>query len=45
MEFDDDSAYQFYNNHPDHQAFVEDRWISEVINFQEIDYISYYIKT
>ncbi len=44
MEFDDDIGYQFYNNHPDHQAFVKDRWISEVNNFQEIDYIPYSIK-
>jgi hypothetical protein len=38
MEFADASAYQAYNEHPDHQAFVRDRWEAEVEEFLEIDY-------
>jgi hypothetical protein len=38
MEFDDQSAYQAYNEHPDHVAFVRDRWTKEVADFMEIDY-------
>lgn len=38
MEFADASAYQHYNQHPDHVAFVQDRWIPEVAEFMEIDY-------
>ena len=39
MEFDSQEHYEFYNEHPDHQAFVQDRWIPEVTNFMEIDYV------
>ena len=39
MEFDDDAAYQGYNNHPAHAAFVRDRWVPEVTAFMEIDYV------
>jgi hypothetical protein len=38
MEFADQAAYSSYNDHPDHVAFVRDRWISEVEAFLEIDY-------
>ena len=38
MEFADQSAYSAYNDHPDHVAFVRDRWIPEVMRFLEIDY-------
>jgi heme-degrading monooxygenase HmoA len=38
MEFADKDAYDAYNGHPDHVAFVEDRWIPEVDEFLEIDY-------
>ena len=38
MEFQDQSAYDAYNQHPDHLAFVADRWIPEVKEFLEIDY-------
>ena len=38
MEFADDAAYQAYNDHPDHVAFVQGRWIPEVSEFLEIDY-------
>ena len=38
MEFADQAAYDGYNTHPDHVAFVRDRWIPEVEDFLEIDY-------
>ncbi len=37
MEFDDQSAYSAYNEHPLHVAFVRDRWIPEVEAFLEVD--------
>ena len=37
MEFADQSAYTAYNEHPDHVAFVADRWDAEVTSFLEID--------
>ena len=40
MEFVDDSAYQAYNEHPQHVSFVADRWDSEVTAFLEIDTVS-----
>ncbi len=40
MEFADRDAYEGYNNHPDHVAFVRDRWVPEVAQFQEIDYVA-----
>lgn len=38
MEFADQAAYDAYNLHPDHVAFVRDRWTPEVEAFLEIDY-------
>lgn len=38
MEFADAAAYQGYNDHPVHVAFVRDRWVPEVERFLEIDY-------
>jgi len=38
MEFADEAAYAFYSNHPDHTAFVQQRWIPEVVEFMELDY-------
>ena len=38
MEFADQAAYDLYNRHPVHVAFVEGRWIPEVAEFLEIDY-------
>ena len=40
MEFADQAAYAAYNDHPDHVAFVRDRWIPEVAKFLEIDYVA-----
>ncbi len=37
MEFADQAAYDAYNEHPEHQRFVEKRWKTEVERFQEID--------
>jgi hypothetical protein len=38
MEFADSAAYEGYNKHPKHVAFVRDRWDREVERFLEIDY-------
>lgn len=38
MEFADPSAHEAYNEHPVHAAFVADRWVPEVADFQEIDF-------
>ena len=38
MEFADQAAYAFYNDHPQHVAFVRDRWVPDVAAFMEIDY-------
>lgn len=37
MEFADRAAYEAYDGHPDHVAFVEGRWMPEVAAFLEID--------
>jgi hypothetical protein len=39
MEFADITAYALYSGHPDHEAFVQQRWIPEVAEFMEIDYV------
>ena len=38
MEFADQAAYDGYNVHPVHTAFVTERWVPEVAEFLEIDY-------
>lgn len=38
MEFANQAAYEAYNVHPDHVAFVRDRWVPEVADFLETDY-------
>jgi len=40
MEFADRSAYERYNEHPDHVRFVQERWLSEVSDFLELDYMA-----
>jgi hypothetical protein len=40
MEFASRAAYDAYNGHPDHVAFVEDRWDAEVTDFMEIDFVA-----
>ena len=41
MVFAGQSEYTAYNNHPDHVAFVENRWKKEVSRFLEIDFKSH----
>lgn len=38
MEFANAEAYRAYNEHPEHARFVQQRWLSEVAEFLEIDY-------
>lgn len=38
MEFDTMEAYEEYNQHPDHLAFVETFWVKYVEDFLVIDY-------
>ena len=38
MVFAGQSEYTTYNDHPDHVAFVENRWNNEVSRFLEIDF-------
>jgi len=38
MAFADQAAYDHYNQHPLHVAFVQERWIPEVAEFLETDY-------
>ncbi len=37
MNFADQAAYDGYNNHPAHLAFVQGRWLPEVAEFMEHD--------
>jgi heme-degrading monooxygenase HmoA len=39
MHFAGEDAFQAYNNHPIHVAFVRDRWDTEVSSFQELDFV------
>ena len=39
MEFANQTDYDAYNAHPLHSAFVEERWLTEVERFLEIDYV------
>ncbi|AOZ92537.1 Dabb family protein [Paenibacillus crassostreae] len=41
MIFANQIAYDTYNNHPVHQNYVATRWLKEVSQFQEIDFINY----
>jgi len=38
MVFDSMEDYNTYNMHPNHVAFVEERWMKEVEKFLEIDF-------
>ncbi len=38
MEFADQAAYDAYDAHPDHQGFVQGRWVPEVVEFLEADF-------
>ncbi|UFH51940.1 Dabb family protein [Spirosoma sp. KNUC1025] len=39
MVFVNQAVYDQYNQHPLHQAFIEQHWLTEVIDFMEIDYL------
>ena len=39
MNFADRKAYDDYSEHPDHVHFVQNIWIPNVAEFQEIDYV------
>lgn len=41
MEFADEAAYAFYSEHPEHSRFVQERWIPEVTEFMELDYVTH----
>ncbi|HWS51394.1 MAG TPA: Dabb family protein [Microbacterium sp.] len=41
MVFADQAAYDAYDAHPTHTAFVRDRWVPEVVEFQEYDFIEH----
>jgi hypothetical protein len=38
MEFADQAAYDAYDGHPTHRAFVSERWVPEVLSYLETDY-------
>lgn len=38
MVFSSQEEYAAYNNHPDHGAFVAQRWDTEVSAFMELDF-------
>ena len=40
MVFADQDAYDAYNTHPSHVGFVESRWVPEVKDFQEYDFVA-----
>jgi hypothetical protein len=39
MIFASQAEYTAYNEHPEHRAFVETRWVTEVAAFQELDFV------
>jgi Stress responsive A/B Barrel Domain len=39
MDFANQAAYDGYNNHPLHVSFVQNRWVPEVEEFQEADFV------
>lgn len=39
MVFANQADYTTYNNHPDHVTFVQNRWLKEVSDFLEIDFV------
>lgn len=38
MEFANQVQYDFYSNHAQHQAFIQNFWLKSVEDFLEIDY-------
>ena len=43
MRFASQPAYDAYNTHPLHTAFVEDVWKPEVVSFMELDYVAHQV--
>lgn len=41
MRFANQAKFDAYSTHPDHLKFVEERWNTEVIRFQESDFMSF----
>ena len=41
MAFESEADYQAYSEHPSHVEFVQNRWIPEVVDFLELDYVDY----
>ncbi len=41
MTFASQQDYENYNSHPEHIKFVQDRWLPEVDDFLELDYVEY----
>jgi hypothetical protein len=39
VDFSNQAAYDFYSNHAAHLLFVDEVWVKEVAEFQEIDSI------
>jgi hypothetical protein len=40
MRFADEAAYAAYDSHPAHTGFVANRWVPEVAEFQELDFVA-----
>ena len=38
IHFDYDEEFWAYSNHPLHDTFIQERWITEVEDFQESDF-------
>mgnify|MGYP003137001483 FL=1 len=38
MWFDTQEQYDFYSNHPAHQTFIQEHWLTSVDDFQEADF-------
>ena len=41
MRFADEDAYRAYDAHPDHAGFIAQRWVPEVLEFQEFDFTAW----
>lgn len=40
MRFANQQDFDVYSNHPDHNKFVTERWETEVVRFQESDFMT-----
>jgi hypothetical protein len=40
MRFADQAAFDAYDTHPSHVDFVARRWVPEVAEFQELDFVA-----